>query len=129
MHKANIIEGQKYWTTAQSLESDIYEDAPVEPWKGIAKLKLYRNGDKDETLLYLHRFNHETDKIDDDTYATAIPYENTFPHEVENIFQTKKEAAEYYIKRMARHIESTQRQIVDWYGDMHRVAFLAGIKP
>ena len=85
----DFIAGQKYWSCAPSIESMNYAERFTTPWEGIL------SGDEKDGWR-LHRFNSETNIIDQDSNATAIVKpESSGYHQ---IFHTRRKAADYYIE-------------------------------
>jgi hypothetical protein len=79
----NHIIGQKYWSCESAIESLEYGEQFTRPWQGILS-------GNDKRGWRLHRFNSETNQIDEDSNATAIIYPGL-------IFDTEQEAIQYYI--------------------------------
>lgn len=77
-----MIEGDKYWSCKQSVESESYGDnTPAKPWQGILK-----NNHRGVNVLYRFNKNNVIDK-DPNAYSIVEP---------DDLFQTEQEAIKHY---------------------------------
>lgn len=103
--------GQNYWTCEPVIESSGYGEICVRPWQGkvsdicLDYNKTKRNGRFKLSYFYKKtEFGHIEGECDKDSNATALC-------EVNNIFESEKEAWNYYLDFMIKEKERIQHEI------------------
>ena len=98
----NPVIGNRYWCLEEAIEGHSYGSVIIQntkPWIGI----LSQNS---RGYLRLHRFNKETEEIDEDTNATAIVKPC-------DLYENYDEVLSVYIEQERSDINSLKQLILD----------------
>lgn len=111
----DIEEGQEFWTCQPDMESESYGRGQVRrPWKGkVSTIYLNRNvHGKPYGSVNIFAYSKHTGEIDEDSNATAHA-------EMEQIFETEKEALTYYLAELKEKFTSLSKEIKNVEENLH----------